>query len=56
MEIVHLRNQAFYHLVIPNCNTKDKTLTNNISKVTCEACFKSKEGQILEAERIRNSF
>jgi len=56
MEIVHLRNQAFYELVVPNCNTKDKTLTNNIAKVTCEDCRNSTEGHILEARRIRASF
>jgi hypothetical protein len=56
MEIVHLRNLAFYDLVIPNCNTKDKTLTTNITKVTCKDCRYSQEGKLLEAERMRSTF
>jgi hypothetical protein len=56
METVHLRNRAFWNLVIPCCNTKDKTLAVNISHVTCEKCLATREAEILRAEQIRNSF
>lgn len=56
METTHLRNLAFYDLVIPNCSSKGKDLTVNITLVTCKDCLASEEGKLLEANRIRKSF
>jgi len=51
MELVHLRNQAFYLNNVPNCRSKSKNLTDNIHHVTCKDCITSDEGIIMRRDR-----
>lgn len=56
MEIVHLRNQAFYLNYVPNCRSKSKNLTNNIMQVTCKDCLTSDEGIMMRRDKMLPPF